>query len=865
MTSPLQTTQLFGAVADPFYNGIITSSLRINDDDSSYLSRTPGSTSNRKTFTWSGWFKRGNISSGMVLFGAGTNGDGAQWIIRIDANNSIVVYQDGDGSDGTTTPDYGGYTYDNYNNNSATYGRAVRDTSQWYHLVVKFDTVQTGQTFSDAESVNVYVNGLEWPVDNTHTFFAENVVTFVNSENAPHYIGCNAPVSGAINNEWDGYIAEVNFIDGSALGPDSFGETKNGIWIAKDTTDLTFGTNGFRLQFKGTGTSQNSSGIGADTSGNDNHYAVTNLVASDIVLDTPENNFCINNINLFRVSYGFPTYSEGSLKYGAPPTNSWGFNASTFNLTSGKWYAELRTTGNSSALAGVLNVGHYGYDHFLVQNPQSVTGAWLLFMDGTATKQKMNNSQSDVTYTAWNNAKILGIALNADDKELSFFVDGTLQDGIGSSGIFDISTGGSTSDAWSFHAATATGVSVVFHWNYGQDSTFSGVETAGGNADANGNGDFHTAPPAGFLAVCSANLPEPTIGPNSGDDENSDDYFKPTIFTGDGSDARAITVGFKPDWVWMKQRTDASGGYLVNSSTGNNAALQTTNVNAEGTFASMTFTSTGITVSGNSNLNNENAHKYVFWSWKANGGTATASGSESGNTLAYSAQANTTAGFSIVTYTGNGADSADVTVNHGLGVKPRMVIVKNRTDATRWQIYHEDLSADGSYTKKNILLNTTGAESGYSSQIKSVSSSAFVVRDVDSDGNANVNKNNSNYIAYVFAEIDGYSKFGSYTGNGNANGAFVFTGFRPAFVMHKRINAVEDWHIIDSARSPTNLTRNVIFPNTTDADTVYTSEQYDILSNGFKLRNTGTSKNGDGSTYIYMAFAEQPFKYSNAR
>jgi hypothetical protein len=194
-----------------------------------------------------------------------------------------------------------------------------------------------------------------------------------------------------------------------------------------------------------------------------------------------------------------------------------------------------------------------------------------------------------------------------------------------------------------------------------------------------------------------------------------------------------------------------------------------------------------------------------------------------------------------------------------------MVIVKNRTDANRWQVYHEDLSADGSYTKKNILLNTTGAESGYSSQIKSVSSSAFVVRDVDSDGNANVNKNNSNYIAYVFAEIDGYSKFGSYTGNGNANGAFVFTGFRPAFVMHKRINAVEDWHLIDSARSPTNLTRNVIFPNTTDADTVYTSEQYDILSNGFKLRNTGTSKNGDGSTYIYMAFAEQPFKYSNAR
>jgi len=329
-------------------------------------------------------------------------------------------------------------------------------------------------------------------------------------------------------------------------------------------------------------------------------------------------------------------------------------------------------------------------------------------------------------------------------------------------------------------------------------------------------------------------------------------YFNTVIFTGDGTDNRAISVGFQPDLVWNRMRTDDSGGYITDSIRGNNAALQTTNGNGEGTFASMTFTSTGITVSGNDNVNNEDAHNFVLWNWKAGGSAST---NENGS-VDTSVSVNQDAGFSICTYTGNDTDGA--TFGHGLGAIPSVVLIKQR-DATRnWYMKHKSLSSD-----YNISLDQTIA------QFNASSYNAGIIDDLDNantwsvtKGAAAMTNNNADggtYVAYCFAEKQGYSKFGSYTGNGNADGTFVYTGFRPAFVMTKSMDSTSAWEMFDNKREGYNVDNDALVANAVTAEA--TADQIDLLSNGFKLR-IATDPNV-AETYIYMAFAENPFVSSS--
>jgi len=318
-------------------------------------------------------------------------------------------------------------------------------------------------------------------------------------------------------------------------------------------------------------------------------------------------------------------------------------------------------------------------------------------------------------------------------------------------------------------------------------------------------------------------------------------FFNTVLFTGDGTDDRAITVGFQPNLSFVLQRTDASGGYWVDSVRGNNAALQTTNTNQEGTFADMTFTSTGITVSGNENLNNENAHNYVSWHWKESA----------------------TAGFDIVSY--SGSTSSTFTVSHGLSAVPKIFILKKRSsDGTNWVMYNANLGND-----KRIQLNNTDASAdttGYGDT--DPTSSVFTVANGSTTG-----ADGQTYIAYCFAEKQGYSKFGSYTGNGNADGTFVYTGFKPAWIMYKRYDTTDNWYIKDNKRSGTAAGQNFgqMNPNqtqhpsanTTDVENKASAFSMDILSNGFKLRGTDAGINASSGTYIYLAFAEAPFVNSN--
>jgi len=331
------------------------------------------------------------------------------------------------------------------------------------------------------------------------------------------------------------------------------------------------------------------------------------------------------------------------------------------------------------------------------------------------------------------------------------------------------------------------------------------------------------------------------------------DYFNTVTYSGNGSSTQAITgVGHQPDWVWIKSRSNTENHMLSDVVRGSTKRLRSDTTNAEDDLGSngiQSFDTDGFTA-GDGDAMNASGQTYVAWNWKA-GGSASSNGNGS---ITSSVSANTTAGFSIVSFTGTGSNA---TVGHGLGAAPAWVTVKKRVgtgDATLrdWNVYHGSLG-----NTKRMILNLNHAVSTSSEYWNDTSPTSSVVTLGTND---QVNGNNNTYIMYAFAEIKGYSKFGSYKGNGNADGPFVHTGFKPAFVMTKRSNNTENWYILDNERSPFNPPLNALAPNLSNAeDTSATGRIQDFLSNGFKLRTSDTAVNGSGDTYIFMAFAENPF------
>jgi hypothetical protein len=330
-----------------------------------------------------------------------------------------------------------------------------------------------------------------------------------------------------------------------------------------------------------------------------------------------------------------------------------------------------------------------------------------------------------------------------------------------------------------------------------------------------------------------------------------------TTYTGTGS-SRSVTntAGFKPDLVWVKSRSAATDHAWYDSVRGVQKQLESNTTTAETTETTglTAFGTNGFTVGALAQMNT-NAATYVGWQWQAGQGS---SSSNTAGSITSTVSANTNAGFSIATFT-TPASGGPWTIGHGLGVAPKLIIAKSSSAALSWVVYHAS-TGNTVYT----LLNTTGAVSGASSTIwnnTSPSSTVFTMGATSFWGAS------ATYVAYCWAEIAGFSNFGSYTGNGNADGPFVYTGFRPKFVLFKRTNAVSNWYIYDSTRNTTNLANLNLLPNATNAEFAAASvnEPLDLLSNGFKLRGTGGDGNASGSTYIYMAFAENPFKNALAR
>jgi hypothetical protein len=321
------------------------------------------------------------------------------------------------------------------------------------------------------------------------------------------------------------------------------------------------------------------------------------------------------------------------------------------------------------------------------------------------------------------------------------------------------------------------------------------------------------------------------------------DYFNTKLYTGNGSTQSITGVGFQPDWVWIKTRNTTGQHEVFDAVRGATKYIVTNDLDPENTVATSltSFDSDGFSLSSQSAVNN-GSNTFVSWNWLGNG----AGSSNTDGSITSTVSANTTSGFSIVTYTGNG--TAGATVGHGLGATPKMMLIKQLNSSNHWRVYHSSLGATN-VIYLNLADATDTGQGSVNFNNTAPSSSVFTL-----GTNAAVNGSGNTFIAYCFAEKKGYSKFGSYTGNGNADGTFVYTGFKPAFVLFKPSSAIENWQIHDNKRPSYNPCDNIA-PNNNSAEAT-TNDFVDLVSNGFKLRSATYS--ASGVTYIYMAFAEEP-------
>jgi len=803
----IHTFNATGALT-PLTNNL-NNSLRFRGSASAYLNRTPSVASNRKTWTWSAWIKLGTISVNMgTLFGA----QGQTAIYLNDGTNYSFRINGAAGSDLITN-------------------LMPRDPAAWYHLVVACDTTQA----TEANRLKIYVNGNQqtsfqagsaYPTLNGDTYF---------NSTALHTIGRRSWNS---DQQFDGYMTDINFIDGQALEPYYFGNNDaNQVWKPIKYTGM-YGTNGFYLTFADTSalTTSSNAGLGKDTSGNGNFFATNNIsitagVTYDAMLDVPTNTSATvaNYSTLNSLIPSTLTYSEANLTV-QRTTSNWEATGSTISVSQGKWYAEFVWTAGTYAIIGVEDMD-------LVSTWDNEYIGYSVNGRGYGWDGNIRNNASDSAYgSTFTTGDIIGVAIDMDNKFVYMSKNGVFQNsGVPTSG------------------ATGTGGLSLAGTNY-----IIGAAAYNATISANfGQRPFAYTPPTGFVALNTFNLPTPTI-------LQGNKYMDAVVYNGsDGSQKIVMPAQFYPDFVWAKSRNNVTNHILMDTVRGGNVFLSSNAITAETTSSGLaTFSSNGVTWTGGAAGVNASTYTYVNWAWNA--GSNTTSSNTSGS-ITSTTSVNATAGFSIVTYTGTGTTG---TVGHGLGVAPKMLILKARNQADSWLVYHSGLPTPATNT---IILESTGAVQTSSLNWNSTNptSTVFSVYNPGSGGYSN--GNGYTYVAYCWAEIAGFSAFGSYTGGNNtgastpnANGPFIYLGFRPKLVLIKRTSSAADWEIYDSSRGTYNANYPWLQPNLSNAEA--STEAVDFLSNGFKIRSeSGALMYPDGATFIYAAFAENPFKNANAR
>jgi hypothetical protein len=813
-----------GPIANSY---LLTKSLRFRSSASAYLNRTL-SASNRKTFTFNAWVKKSVVgsSTGAVLFCSTDNTTSTGWL-----HFNTGAY----GSADTLTFE------DQLSGTVLVTSQVFRDPSAWYMITLSIDTTQA----TASNRARLFVNGTQVTAFSTATYPSQNADTnFNRTTSFIHTIG-----SQFTNNRFfNGYLAEVNFIDGQALTPSSFGITdaNTGVWQPIRYAG-TYGTNGFYLPFTNT---TSTTTLVSDSSGNNNNWTPNNIsltagVTYDSMTDVPTNtntntgNYAVMNP---LTTGSFTTLSNGNLNTLGNTSSNNGNSRSSFAMLTGKWYLEVTLTANALSTYpqfGIMTTAdgnrpnnggpQAGYGLGLVNPTLSVA----YFANGN---KQINNSETSYG-NSYTNGDVIGIAIDSDNGAIYFSKNGTFQN----SGV--PTSGSSKTGA----ALTWTGGTVEHLFSI---ADYNGTATA-----ANfGQRPFSYTPPTGFLALNTSNLPNPTVGTSSATRANR--YFDTSLYTGTGSALSVTNGGFQPDFIWIKDRSTSNyAHYLTDAIRGFDKYLFSNLTNSEGTNANRvtSVSSTGFTI-GTDPAVNTNGSAHVAWNWNAGGSNAT----NTSGTITSTVRANQTAGFSIVSYASGSAGQK--TVGHGLGVTPSMIITKSRdNNSYNWSIYHSSVID----TTSKFLRFTTDAIVT-SSTIWGAALPTSTVFGITSDNGVPAN---NNCIAYCWTPVAGYSAFGSYTGNGSSDGPFVFLGFRPRFIMWKRSDSTGDWIIFDTARDTYNYADKQLVPNTGGAEQVTGGGfvREDFLSNGFKVRSTDSYINANGGTYIYAAFAESPFKFANAR
>ena len=573
-------------------------------------------------------------------------------------------------------------------------------------------------------------------------------------------------------------------------------------------------------------------------------------------------NFCTLS-PLDRSEYGTASsLTGGNLRFqttGSGPGNNDATRGSMATLTTGKWYFEFvdvqqfTVVGMQEINPSVRKWNTNGY-------PVTQSGISQFYVFPNAGDVNINNSNTSGAFTAFSDGDIGGLAIDLDNGAFYLHNAGTyVNSGDPTSGSSKTGSLGNITTGTEYIPITCNhsyGSDTRMYFNFGQDSTFQGYTTAGGNADENGFGDFKYAPPSGYLALCSGNLSiSADIDPAQTDDDYPSKQFNAITYTGTGSSNAFTGVGFQPDLVWFKKRnsTSNSNNRMVDSSRGVTKSVTANSTAAEGTDTNglTAFGSDGFTVGADENYN-QSSDTYVAWCWRANGGT-TASNSD--GSITSTVQANTAAGFSIITYTGTGANA---TIGHGLTKAPTFVMCKNRTDVDYWGILHIG-SGFGDATDYLTMPSQSGFNDNATFWQDTAPSNSVITL-----GSQNrVNGSSNSMVCYARHEVDGYSKFAGYKGNANNDGPFVYLGFRPRFLVIKE-NGTDDWVVIDTARNTVNSgSTKVLRWDNTAVEFDDASRAVDILSNGFKIRTSNGTINGSGVEYIYMAWGDVPFKYNN--
>ena len=784
----------------------IDNSCRFNDDDTPAVTRT-SSTGNERTFTLSVWVKLGSGTQASSYYGqffaARTGSSGYYGLMQM--------------------LDYSGLTF-HFGDNTGASCRTLnkyRDCSAWYHVVYKIDSTES----TDTDRVKIYVNG-ELATLDSPTYPSLND-DFNFNTGAVHHIG-KLSTSGGSTDYFDGYMAEMHWIDGTALDADSFGEFDEtyGHWKPIEVTGLTYGTNGFYLDFK------DSSDLGNDVSGEGNDFTTANLTASDQMTDTPTNNFCTWD----SVNSPVGTLSEGNLKVVGTIHDK--LAVGTFPMSSGKWYWEVQVVANGARnFLGVVKLETTSHGTYAGATTDAYAGVYG--HDG-ATYQRggTENAEFGSSFSA---GDIITICFDADNG--SFWLNQNAYPDTSATALVTSLPSGLYNLMYSEASGAARATNIL---NAGQDGTFAGTKTAQGNADDNEYGNFYYAPPTGFLALCTKNLEDCAVTPS--------EHFN-TILYDDGAGAKT-GVGFQPDLVWLKSRGSSYEHEWTDAVRGVTKALSPDSNNIESTDSTglTAFGTDGFTVGADTNYSDTTGDGMMAFCWKANG-----SGSSNGDgSITSTVSANTSAGFSIVSYSG---DNSTATVGHGLSKAPELLIVKRRSGADNWTVGSIQPAASMDFTD-SLLLDTNGAlvDETIWNDI-APTSSVFTVTN-----NTRTNGSGSTYIAYCWHSVEGYSKVGSYSGNGSDDGSFIYCGFEPAFLIVKT-ELLGQWTMFDNKRIPTNPVTLLSKPSTaaTEEDTSGTYKFLDFLSNGFKFRLGGTYSINLANEFIYIAFADKPFKYANAR